>query len=154
MTQMSASASEVTNERQRNHKWLYIISSIVVVALAIWGLTTYDQKKETQEAQQKADELISSLNYMGLSAPTSRDNVVRLLGDDGGVICENPEGTLKQALGQGALSNGASGPGNRPNIADSQIAQGQTVAMGIYCPQKITEFQEYVDTLKLENVIK
>jgi hypothetical protein len=41
--------------------------------------------------------------------------VVRVLGDDGGAICDDPNSSLKKAILYGQLTNGAAGPGIRVN---------------------------------------
>ena len=42
------------------------------------------------------------------------------------------------------------GPGARPVIADSRVVQGQLLIIKIYCPDKLADFQEYVDDLKTD----
>ena len=35
-------------------------------------------------------------------------------------------------------------------IADSRVVKGQLLVIGIYCPNELPRFQEFVNTLKLE----
>jgi hypothetical protein len=75
--------------------------------------------------------------------------VVRVLGDDGGAICDDPNSALKKAILYGQLTNGAAGPGIWPVIADNRVVQGELAVIKIYCPQELPEF---TDALKLDNV--
>jgi hypothetical protein len=61
--------------------------------------------------------------------------VVRVLGDDGGAICDDPNSALKKAILYGQLTNGAAGPGIRPVIADNRVVQGELAVIKIYCPR-------------------
>ena len=43
----------------------------------------------TRQASDKADEFIAALDEAGLTAP-SKDQITRVLGDDGGALCDDP----------------------------------------------------------------
>ena len=62
---------------------------MVAVLLGI-GLVTYSGEKETEEAQQKAQELTEKFEQAGLPVPEDQDIIVRSLGTDGGAVCDNP----------------------------------------------------------------
>ncbi len=79
---------------------------------------TYSGKKETQEAQQKAQQLTQKLEAAGLRVPQDQDIIVRSLGNDGGAVCENPGNALGRAILYDELTNGADFVGRRPVIAD------------------------------------
>jgi Tfp pilus assembly protein FimT len=135
-----------TSER----KALYIVVGLVVAVLVVVGLFTFRSAKSTAEAEQKADQLISELQSVGARAP-SQDTVVRLLGDDGGFVCKDPNSALRRASLLAGLANGAGGPGARATIADSRVVQGELLVIKVYCPDELAEFQEFVDGLKLES---
>ena len=78
--------------------------------------------------------------------------VPRVLGDDGGATCEDPNDALSRSVLLAQLSNGASGPGARPVIADSRVFRGQLLIIEIYCPDELDEFQAYVEDLKTDDV--
>jgi hypothetical protein len=41
----------------------------------------------------------------------------------------------------------------RPTLADARrLLQGQLIAIQVYCPDELEDFQEYVDDLKSEDV--
>ena len=77
---------------------------------------------------------------------------MRVLGDDGGAVCANPNKALSRATLLTQLANGASGPGARPVIADSRVVQGQVLIIQVYCPDELEEFQEFADDLKTADV--
>jgi hypothetical protein len=48
------------------------------------------------------------------------------------------------------LTNGASGPGQRPIIADQRTVEFQLLVVKIYCPDELDDFQDAVDDLDLD----
>ena len=96
---------------------------ILLVVFAVIGLLMFRSARETQQALEKADQLIAEINAAGGTAP-SREQIARVLGDDGGAVCANPNEALSRATFQGQLTNGAAGPGTRPVIADNRVARG------------------------------
>ena len=77
---------------------------------------------------------------------------MRVLGDDGGATCDDPNEALSRATLLSLLANGATGPGARPVIADSRAVKGQLLIIEIYCPDELEDFQEFVDDLKTDDV--
>ncbi len=75
---------------------------------------------------------------------------MRLLGDDGGFVCQDPNSALGKAALLAGLTNGAGGPGVRATLAESRAVQGELLIMKVYCPDELADFQEFVDGLKLE----
>ena len=71
-------------------------SAASLVVLCIIGLITYSEEKETQQAQAKAQELTQKLEAAGLRTPEDPKVFVRTLGDDGGVVCDNPSEVVRQ----------------------------------------------------------
>ena len=135
----------------RERSTVYIVVAVVIGALMVIGLFTYSSAKSTRESEEKADQLIAALEDAGARAP-DRDQVVRVLGDDGGAVCENPNEALSRSILLAQLANGAAGPGSRPVIADSRVLQGQLLIIEIYCPDELDEFQEFVDDLETDDV--
>jgi Tfp pilus assembly protein FimT len=140
---------ETQSKRERN--WIYITAWVLLGAFVLAGLIAFSSARETREAQEKADELIAAIEDAGATAP-DRDQIVRVLGDDGGATCEDPNEALNRAVLLAQLSNGASGPGSRPVIADSRVFQGQLLIIEVYCPDELEEFQEFVDDLETDDV--
>ena len=81
-----------------------------------------------------------------------QEQIVRVLGDDGGAICKNPTSALRKALLFSQLTNGAGGPGIRPVIVDSRIFKGELLVIQIYCPDQLPGFQQLVEQLKTAGV--
>jgi Tfp pilus assembly protein FimT len=132
------------------NRTVYIVAGVVVVALMIIALLTFRSGQESEQAEQKADQLIAALTAVGARAP-SQEQVVRLLGDDGGAVCDDPNGSLRKGILLGQLMNGAAGPGMRPVIADNRVVRGQLLVLQVYCPEELPRFQEFVDRLNLSD---
>ena len=125
----------------------------VTVVLCVIGLFAYSGARETEQAEQKAQELTQRLEQEGLRAPHP-DILVRSLGDDGGNVCDNPANALGKATLFSLLTNGASHVGQRPVIVDRRVLQGQALIMDTYCPDKLADYREAIDELKTDSVLK
>lgn len=132
---------------------IYIVVGVVVLVLLVIALFSYRSKEATQQANQKADQFIAALSAAGAATP-SKDMVVRVLGDDGGAICQDPNAALSRAALLDRLMNGAAGPGMRPVIADNRAVRGELLVIQIYCPDELPSFQEFVNDLNLDNLVK
>jgi len=146
---MTTTPTETQSSRERTA--LYVVVGIISVVLVILGLIFFDSAKETQEAEDKADQFIAALSAAGARTP-ERDEVIRVLGSDGGATCTDPNSALGHAVLLSQLTNGASGPGNRPVIVDRRVVLGQLLIMKIYCPDELPDFQNFVDDLKTDDV--
>jgi Tfp pilus assembly protein FimT len=144
-----STAVETQSKRERN--WIYITACIILGALVVAGLIAFSSARETRQAQEKADELIAALQDAGARTP-DQDQIVRVLGEDGGATCADPNEALSRATLLAQLTNGATGPGVRPVIADSRAVQGQLLIIEIYCPEELADFQAFVDDLKTDDV--
>ncbi|MFJ5710687.1 hypothetical protein [Streptomyces sp. NPDC093105] len=136
------------------HKVIYWGAIVILVGLLITGLVRYSSFKRTEETSQKAQQLSEELVKAGYPAP-DQETVERLLGTDGGPVCENPGDALKKALYRlQQLTTGAPGPGNRPVIADSKAVDVERIVLQVYCPDEVDEFDEAVDDLKTDDTVK
>ena len=140
-------STQTESSTKRGRSVIYIVSMILLVVFAIVALLNFRSARETQQSLEKADQLISTIEAAGGTAP-SREQIARVLGDDGGAVCANPNDALSRATFQSQLTNGATGPGIRPVIANARIAVGQLAIIKVYCPDQLAEFQEYIDDLK------
>jgi len=134
-----------TTRRQR-----FVLYGVAVAAVGILvaiGLLAWRASATGKEAQRKADQLIAALDTAGARTP-SADQVVRLLGDDGGVVCAAPNDALTKAAMLGQLANGSGGPGTRPVVADGKIVYGEVLVISIYCPDQLAGFQQFVSGVK------
>jgi hypothetical protein len=137
----------------RNRKITYWVLGIIFVVLAGTALLAFQASRNTAEAEQKADQLITELTAAGLRVP-SKDQIVAVLGDDGGAACVDPVSALGRGVVYGMITNGAGGPGTRPVIADNNVLRGQLLIIKVYCPRYLEEFAEFVDDLKTADVAK
>ncbi|WP_370619728.1 hypothetical protein [Mumia sp. Pv 4-285] len=144
-------STHVETQSKRERTWIYLAVCVVLGAIVIAGLVAFSSARESREAEEKADQLIAAIEDAGATAP-SQDQVVRVLGDDGGATCENPNDALSRAALLAQLANGASGPGARPVIADSRVFKGQLLIIEIYCPDELDDFNEFVEDLKTDDV--
>ncbi|WP_137994585.1 hypothetical protein [Streptomyces vilmorinianum] len=136
------------------HRWIHIGAIVVLVGLVVTGLIRYSAVKRNAETAEKANRLHEELVRAGYPAPDV-EITERLLGMDGGPVCEQPGSALKQALYRiHQLSNGASGPGSRPVIADSKAVAAERIVLQVYCPDKVDEFDEDVDDLKTDETVR
>jgi hypothetical protein len=136
---------------ESKNNWLYWVIGGVVVVLCIIGLFTYSEKKETQQAEAKAQQLTQKLEAAGLRTPEDPKVFVRTLGDDGGAICDNPGESFGKAILFDQLSNGASHVGRRPVIVDRDILRSQALILETYCPDQLEHYREAIDDLKTDD---
>lgn len=140
-------STENEQESPRQRSVLYIVVSVVLVIVAVWAVIAFSSARGAQRAEEKADELVQTLEDAGATAPRP-EVIARVLGDDGGAVCANPNQALSRATLYGMLTTGAGGPGERPIITDNKVLQGQLAIIEVYCPDELEEFQEFVDSLE------
>jgi hypothetical protein len=144
--------TQYETQSARERSWIYWVALGLLIVFGLIALLTFSGARETRQASEKADELIAALEDAGLTAPT-KEQITRVLGDDGGALCADPGAALSQSILNAQLANGATGPGMRPILADvERLLQGQLIAIEVYCPDEIEEFREYVEDLKSEAV--
>jgi Tfp pilus assembly protein FimT len=139
------------SQSRRERRWIYVIACIILAGMALWAILAFSSARHTARASEKADELIAAIEEAGGTAP-AKDQIVRVLGDDGGATCTNPNEALSRATLLAQLTNGATGPGSRPVVADSRVVQGQLLIIEVYCPDELDEFQQFVEDLKTADV--
>ena len=143
-----STAAEQQPPRERSV--LYIVVAVVLVSVAVWAVIAFGASREAERAEEKADELVQALEDAG--ATTLRPEVIaRVLGDDGGAVCANPNQALSRSTLYGMLTTGSGNPGERPFITENRFLQGQLAIIEVYCPDELEEFQEFVDSLQTVN---
>ncbi|KAA1422491.1 hypothetical protein FE697_015265 [Mumia zhuanghuii] len=148
---MSTPVEPVETQGKGERTVIYVAVVVIIVVAVVVALFVFESNRESRQAEEKADELIAAIEDAGRDAP-DRDQIVRVLGTDGGATCENPNDALTRAVLLAQLANGASGPGARPVIADSRVVQGQLLIIEVYCPDELEEFQQFVDDLETDDV--
>ena len=145
---MNTSADTAAN----NRRITYFLVGGVILVLCVVALVAWNSNKETQAAQQKADQLIATLNQAGPPTP-STDQVVRVLGEDGGTVCADPTLALKKAIMYGLATNGAADPGLRPIIADNRLVQAGLAVIKTYCPDELPQFPQTAEQFKTADLV-
>jgi hypothetical protein len=145
---MNASADPTESTRRIT----YILVGGVILVLLVVALVAWNSNKETQAANQKADQLIATLEQAGLATP-DKDQIVRVLGDDGGTVCADPELALKKTIMYGLATNGAAGPGLRPVIGDNRLVQAGVAVIKTYCPDELPEFPQTAEQFKTADLV-
>ena len=133
--------------------WIYWVALGLLVVFMVIALLTFSSARSSAKSNEKADQLIAKMTAAGADAP-SRDQVVRVLGDDGGAICEDPGNALRRAALNSLLANGAAGPGQRPVIADSRVIRFELLVIETYCPDELEDFMDHLEDFDFEDVIK
>jgi Tfp pilus assembly protein FimT len=141
--------AETQSKSERS--WIFITALVLLAVVTLAGVLAFTRGVNDAQAQNKANELVNRLTEVGARTPDV-DQVARVLGDDGGATCENPNDALSRSILLAQLTNGASGPGARPVIADSKVVQGQLLIIEIYCPDELDDFKAFVDDLKTDDV--
>jgi hypothetical protein len=147
---MTSYDAEDLGDEPRLIQWVALGLLILLVVVALLG---FRSAKSTAEAQDKADQLIAALKDAGARTP-SQDQVVRVLGEDGGATCDDPGSALRRSTLHSLLVNGAAGPGMRPLIADNRVVKGQLLVIQIYCPDELEKFKDVVNDLDFDDVVK
>ena len=140
------------SQPSRERSWIYITACVLLGGAALAAVLSFTETRESNRAQDKADELIAAFTEAGATRVPDKDMIVRLFGDDGGATCENPNDALNRATFLSLLTNGGTGPGARPVVADERVVQGQLLVMQVYCPDEVEDFESFVQDLKTGDV--
>jgi hypothetical protein len=135
------------------HRWLYVGAIVLLVALAVVGVIRYNNVSTDREATDKADQLADAAVAAGYPRPNI-GTIKRALGTDGGQACEKPGTALTTALWKINLANGATGPGQRPVIADRRAVQAEKKILEIYCPDKLHKIEDAVNDLRTGTTVR
>ncbi|MFC9787704.1 Tfp pilus assembly protein FimT/FimU [Rhodococcus sp. NPDC127528] len=138
-------------ENARGRTIMYVVVAVTFGLLLVLALIAFSSARSTAQAEQKANQLIAALEQAGAHAP-SEEQLVRVLGDDGGAICADPNSALTRATLLSQMANGAGGPGTRPVIVDDRVVKGELLVLGIYCPDQLADFQQFAGNLHTSDV--
>ena len=138
------------HQTKRQRTWIYVTAIVILAGLVLWALLAFNTARNNKQAEEKADRFVALVEASGLTAP-NQDQVARVLGDDGGAACANPNAALSRATLNSMLANGATGPGARPVISESRAVKGQLLIIEVYCPEHLDDFRASIDELNTEN---
>lgn len=136
-----------------HHKRTYIVAGVVFVILIVVALLLFHYPQKTAAAQDKAQELISAFELAGLKAP-SKQQIVGTLGEDGGNVCKTDFDALIEDNLNMLLTNGAAQVGVRGVIIDAKVLKGEAIVLAVYCPERLPEFEAFVNKLKTADLIR
>jgi len=125
---------------------VYLVVGLVLGGLLVAGYLLFHSARATAEAEAKAERLITRLTQEGARAP-ARDQLVRLLGTDGGSICVDPAAALARATSDAGIAIGAGGPGTRPVLTSGTVVRAQLLVIEVYCPAELAGFRQYAESL-------
>jgi hypothetical protein len=135
--------------RERTIYWIVagIFGVLLIVMLAAWN---YDRQND--EANAKAAELIAAYEEAGLRAP-DQDEIARVLGDDGGQVCETADSELVQGYWKLRLMVGGEFY-VRPVRLDGRIREGLSLVVDVYCPEKRPEIEDFFEDWDFDDVVR
>jgi hypothetical protein len=135
--------------RERTIYWIVagVFGVLLIVMLVAWN---YDRQNE--EADQKAQQLIAAFEEAGLPAP-DQDQIARVLGDDGGQVCETADSELVQGYWKLRLMIGGEFY-VRAAPLDGRIREGLSLVVDIYCPDKRPDIEEFFEGWDFEDVVR
>jgi glutamate:GABA antiporter len=126
---------------------------ILLIVLAAVGIAVFKQGHDERVARDRADQLVALYRAHDLPVPMARKTVVRVLGKDGGAVCDNPNGALTRAIQTQQLASGGN-VGSRPIRADRRVVTGEELILQVYCPSKLPAYRRYVDSKRFDDVVR
>lgn len=136
-----------------SHRTIYWIVGGIFAVLLVVMLASWRYDRSNAEADRKAQQLIAAYEEAGLRTPADPDQVARVLGNDGGAVCDLADsdvqkGYLKTRLGVGGEFY------YRPVEVDRRVLEGLLLIVQIYCPDKLEDVQDLTDDLEYDDVIR
>jgi hypothetical protein len=131
----------------------WVIVGVLAILLVV-GLSTFRFQQRDPEANAKADQLTAMLQAGGLPVPHDRDSITRVLGTDGGPVCDDPGSALRKAMLDGQLVNGAASVGQRPIRAEVNLVRGELLVLQVYCPDQLDQARARIHDYVFDHVSK
>jgi hypothetical protein len=135
--------------RERSIYWIVggILGVLLIVMLVGWN---YD--RQNAEADAKAQELIAAFEEAGLRSPDA-DQVARVLGDDGGQVCETADSELVQGYWKLRLLAGGEFYVRATSLPGS-IREGLSLVVDVYCPEKRPDIEDFFEGWDFDEVVR
>ena len=121
--------------------------------LLIVMLVAFDYDRSNEEANQKALQLIAAYEEAGLRPPARPAMVARVLGDDGGWVCETADSELVQGYWKLRLAVGGEFY-QRPARLDPRVREGLLLVVGIYCPEKLPDIEDFFEEWDFDELVR
>jgi type II secretory pathway pseudopilin PulG len=135
------------------HRAIYGIVGGILVVLLIVMLITYNYNKSNEEALAKAQQLITAFEEAGLRSPRDANEVARVFGTDGGAVCAAVRDGVALGIAKLNLSVGGAFY-TRPIIADRRLATGLLIVVQTYCPEKIPDAEQFVNSQRFGTLVR
>jgi hypothetical protein len=135
--------------KERTIYWIVAaaLGVLLIVMLVAWN---YDRQNE--EADAKAQELIAAYEAAGLRAPDP-DQIARVLGDDGGAVCETADSELVQGYWKLRLAVGGEFY-QRATRLDPRVREGLSLVVDVYCPEKRPDIEDLFEDWDFDDVVR
>jgi hypothetical protein len=135
--------------RERTIYWIIAggFGVLLIVMLVAWN---YDRQNE--EANAKAQELIAAYEAAGLTAP-DQDQIARVLGDDGGQVCETADSDLVQGYWKLRLMVGGEFYQRATSLPET-IREGLSLVVDVYCPEKRPDVEDFFEDWDFDDVVR
>ena len=135
--------------RERTIYWIVagVLGVLLIVMLVAWN---YDRQNE--EADAKAQQLIAAYEEAGLPTP-DQDQIARVLGDDGGQVCETADSELVQGYWKLRLMIGGEFY-VRAAPLDGRIRDGLSLVIDIYCRDKRSDIEDFFEGWDFDDVVR
>jgi hypothetical protein len=135
------------------HRAIYWVVGGLLAVLLVAMLASWNYDRETASAEAKAQQLVTAYQQAGLTVPVNPDQIARVLGDDGGAVCDaaasrQQQGYLSTRLGVGGEFY------FRPTLVDQRTLQGLALIVTTYCPDKLPPVQKFIEGLHYAPVIR
>ncbi|MDL9937563.1 hypothetical protein QSJ18_12475 [Gordonia sp. ABSL1-1] len=127
-----------------SHKVIYWTVGGVLLVLLVVMLVTYDYHRDNAEAVAKANQLIGAFQANGLATPASAEEVAKVLGDDGGNVCEATSSTEQLGYLKAELAVGGAFY-TRAVILPENVFEGMRLIVDIYCPENRQNIRDFID---------
>jgi hypothetical protein len=135
-----------------NRTLYWIVGGIFAILLVVM-LAAFDYDRSNSEAEAKAEQLIAAYEDAGLPTPLGVDEIAALLGTDGGLVCSGAESDLASALVKLNLFVGGAFY-QRPVEVDRKTLEGGLIIVGVYCPDKLEDYRNFLDDFDFDDVIR
>lgn len=136
-----------------SHRGIYWIVGGVMAALLVVMLVSYNYNRSSEEAVAKAQQLNTAFVAAGLPALRDPAEVARVLGTDGGAVCGSVQSGVALGIAKLNLSVGGAFY-TRAVIADRRVATGLILVVKTYCPEKVPQAQQFVDSQHFGDTVR
>jgi hypothetical protein len=135
--------------RERTIYWIVggALAVLLIVMLVGWN---YDRQNAAADA--KAQELIAKYEAAGLRAPDP-DQIARVLGDDGGAVCETADSELVQGYWKLRLAVGGEFY-QRATSLPGTVREGLSLVVDVYCPEKRPDIEDFFEDWDFDDVVR